>query len=96
MTLPFDRQIEHLLRRAGFGARSDELDMFRARVDPRRGRALLDYERCPDDVDQKIGQPGYVGMTVRGRVLAADRTSPTRGSAGCSGWCTPTGRCRRR
>ena len=26
MALPFDRQIEHLLRRAGYGARNDEID----------------------------------------------------------------------
>ena len=75
---------------------ADELDLFRAMSVRRRSTRCVDYEQIPDDVDSKIGQPGYVGTTTRGALLAADRTSPTRASAGCSGWCTPTGRCRRR
>jgi uncharacterized protein (DUF1800 family) len=65
MTLPFDPQIEHLLRRGGFGARSDELDVFRRESVRGAVERLLDYQSIPDDVDQKIGQPGYVGMTLR-------------------------------
>ena len=26
---------------------------------------LVNYDRFPDDVDSKIGQPGYVGVTAR-------------------------------
>lgn len=59
MALPIDRQFEHLLRRAGFGARSDELDTFR-QLSIRGAVALLtDYDDIPDDVDQKIGQASY-------------------------------------
>lgn len=62
MALPIDRQFEHLLRRAGFGARSDELDSFR-QLSIRGAVALLtDYDDIPDDVDEKIGQPGYAAI----------------------------------
>ncbi len=69
MALPFDRQYEHLLRRAGFGARSDELATFRRQSIRGAVSLLLNYESIPDDVDQKIGQPGYVGLTRRGDFL---------------------------
>lgn len=62
MALPLDRQFEHLLRRAGFGARNDELDTFR-QLSIRGAVALLtDYDDVPDDVDTKIGQIGYAGI----------------------------------
>ena len=57
---------------------------------------LLDYESVPDDVDSLIGTPGYINTTITGPFAAAGETSTTRASAGCSGWCTPTVRCRRR
>src|SRR5436309_3910366 len=63
----FDPQIEHLLRRAGFGARPDELDTYGSMSVPQAVDALLNYERVADDVDAKIGQPGYVGITTRGQ-----------------------------
>jgi uncharacterized protein (DUF1800 family) len=60
-------QIAHLLRRAGFGARPDELAFYTqfsldAAVD-----ALIDYQFVPDDVDDKRGASGYVGTTTRGQ-----------------------------
>src|SRR5688572_3054691 len=61
-----DPQFEHLLRRAGFGARPDELAAFGGRAFRGAIDALIDYETIPDDVDSKIGQPGYVGTTTRG------------------------------
>ncbi|HZR24511.1 MAG TPA: DUF1800 domain-containing protein [Vicinamibacterales bacterium] len=61
------RQIEHLLRRAGFGARPDEIDTYSALSIPAAVDTLLNYEEIADDVDTKIGQPGYVGMTVSGQ-----------------------------
>ena len=61
-----DPQVEHLLRRAGFGARPDELDVFRAESFSGAVSRLLNYDRIPDDVDGKIGQPGYALVTVRG------------------------------
>src|SRR5262249_51142678 len=51
--------LPHLLRRAGFGATSDELSLFGAMTLQGAVRYLVDYESIPDDVDSKIGQPGY-------------------------------------
>jgi uncharacterized protein (DUF1800 family) len=62
-----DRQIEHLLRRAGFGARPDELDVFREMSLPLAIDTLINYEDIPDLVDSLIGKPGYVGTTTRGQ-----------------------------
>ena len=61
-----DPRIQHLLRRAGFGASADDLAVF---GDLSYGSAvarLVNYESIPDDVDGKIGQPGYVGTTSNG------------------------------
>ena len=60
-------EIEHLLRRAGFGARPDELDRYGQMSVGRAIETLLDYASTPDDVDGKIQQPGYVGVTARGQ-----------------------------
>ncbi len=60
------RQIEHLLRRAGFGARPDELDYYGAMSIPQAVDTLINYDEIADDVDTRIGQPGYVGMTIAG------------------------------
>ena len=66
MAYILDPKIEHLLRRAGFGARQDELDVYRAESFSGALTRLLEYERIPDTVDDKIGQPGYVGLTSTG------------------------------
>ena len=55
-----DPKIEHLLRRAGFGARQDELDVYRAESFQGALTRLLEYQRIPDSVDSKIGVSGYV------------------------------------
>jgi len=62
-----DRQIEHLLRRAGFGARPDELDMYGQMSIPQAIDTLLNYESVTTDVDAFIGRPGYVNVTTRGQ-----------------------------
>src|SRR5439155_17085654 len=62
-----DRQIEHLLRRAGFGARPDELDTYGAMSIPQAVDALVNYERVSTDVDALIGRAGYVNVTTRGQ-----------------------------
>ena len=67
MAYVLDPKIEHLLRRTGCGARQDELDVYRAQSFGGALTRLLEYERIPDDVDQKIGRPGYVGVTTRGQ-----------------------------
>jgi uncharacterized protein (DUF1800 family) len=61
-----DPLIEHLLRRAGFGARPDELDRYGAMSLGDAVDALLEYDTVPDDVDGKIGKAGFVGTTTRG------------------------------
>ena len=59
-------QLEHLLRRAGFGMSADDLRLYeRMSVASVIGR-LLDYESMPDDVDSHIGDSAYVAVTARG------------------------------
>ena len=65
MAYTFDPQVEHLLRRAGFGARPDELDTYRAESFTGAVSRLINYEREPDDVDSRIGAPGHVLVTIR-------------------------------
>jgi len=66
MALAVDREIEHLLRRAGFGVRPDELDTFRNFSLNQAIDYLIDYEQVPDDVDSHIGQSGYAATTTTG------------------------------
>jgi len=54
----FDPQVEHLLRRGGFGARPDELDAYRQLSFTGSVTRLVEYDRIPDDVDSKIGKSG--------------------------------------
>ena len=61
-----DPQIEHLLRRAGFGARPDELDTYGSMSVGQAIDVLIDYGRVADDVDSKINQAGYAGVTSSG------------------------------
>ena len=63
-------QIEHLLRRAGFGASAEELAFYNEMSVPSVIDRLVDYERLPDDVDSKIGQSEYVGVATRGGAFA--------------------------
>ena len=66
MARTLNRQIEHLLRRAGFGARLDELDFYSGQTVSDVVDALVTGEQIPDDVDSNIGKSGYVGTTTRG------------------------------
>ncbi len=66
MPYAFDPHVEHLLRRAGFGGRPDEIDTYRAESFTGAVSRLINYDRIPDDVDTKIGRPGYAGTTSRG------------------------------
>src|SRR4029079_3602601 len=71
---PLDRErvrhgehvIEHLMRRAGFGAGQDEIDDYMELGLTAAVRQLLDYQSVPDDVDSLIGTPGYVATTSNG------------------------------
>jgi uncharacterized protein (DUF1800 family) len=57
--------VEHLLRRAGFGATPEERDKFSRYTVPNAIVALTSPTRLNTDVDQFLGTPGYVGITVR-------------------------------
>jgi uncharacterized protein (DUF1800 family) len=63
-------RVEHLLRRAAFGPNAQDLARFGDVSASIVSAHLLDYDRLPDDVDSKIGQPAYVGTTSRGRVFS--------------------------
>lgn len=59
------RQLEHLLRRAGFGASIDDLTQFQDLSVPVVTDMLLNPDD-DDDVDRHIGEQGYVSVTTRG------------------------------
>ena len=91
-----EQQIEHLLRRAGFGGSPDEIDLYAEVGVNGTIDLLLNYEQLPDDVDARIGQARLRRGDDTRAVPARTRTSPTRASAGCSAWSTRGARCRRR
>ena len=65
--MPFhDRQMMHVLRRAGFGARPDEVADFARRGLSATLDEFVNFTDIPDDVDGKIGTPGYAGTTSNG------------------------------
>jgi uncharacterized protein (DUF1800 family) len=70
--------IEHLLRRAGFGASQEEVDEFADLGFGRSVDRLIDYEQYPDTVDSSIGKPGSVGVTARGGFLPAANIADAR------------------
>ena len=78
MAATADRQIEHLLRRAGFGARPDELATYGPLSIAQAVATLVDYESIPDIVDSLIGEPGYVGTTVNGQFLPQSNINHAR------------------
>ena len=89
--------LEHLLRRAGFGASAGGAGGARGHVDVRGARLPAELRASsPTTWTSKIGQADYVSVTRARRRSRRTRTSRTRGSAGCSGWCTRSVRCRRR
>ena len=64
--------IDHLLRRAGFGVSAADVDIFsnmstRAAVD-----YLVDYEGRPDDVDARIGRPDHAQVDRPEHVFTPD------------------------
>ena len=73
-----DRYIEHLLRRAGFGARPDELDFYGGLSISDAVDAVVNYEQFPDTVDANIGKSGYVGITTRGAFAPASNIIDSR------------------
>jgi uncharacterized protein (DUF1800 family) len=64
-----EHAIEHLLRRAGFGASQDDIDDYMELGFGSTVRLLVNYESVPDDVDGLIGKTGYVAVTANGPFL---------------------------
>jgi uncharacterized protein (DUF1800 family) len=58
-----DPRVQHLLRRAGFGATSAEATTYSQRGFAATLDALVNFHSTPDDVDALIGQPGYALVT---------------------------------
>ena len=73
-----EQSIEHLLRRAGFGASQEEVDEFAELGFRRAVNYLLDYDDVEDNVDDFIGRPGFVGVTARGALAPADNITDAR------------------
>jgi uncharacterized protein (DUF1800 family) len=63
-----DLLIEHLLRRIGFGAGPGEVDQYAQLGYATALDRLINYESIHDGVDDLIGKPGYVALTVTGRL----------------------------
>jgi uncharacterized protein (DUF1800 family) len=61
-----DLLIEHLLRRAGFGASSADLATYSRLSYAQAVDRLVNYEALPDTVDANIGNAVFLGTTSRG------------------------------
>src|ERR1044071_8537495 len=57
--------IDHLLRRAGFGASAQDVDIFKDMSVARAVQYLVDYETHPDDVDERIGRPDHAQIATK-------------------------------
>ena len=64
-----DPLLAHLLRRAGFGASSDERASFAQMSYGEAVNRLVNYQLIPDTVDSHLGEAGYVGTTSAGAFL---------------------------
>ena len=73
-----DLLIEHLLRRAGFGATGPEIESYSDLGYATALDRLINYEQIFDNVDDLIGQPGYVGMTIVGPFTPATNIAHAR------------------
>ena len=58
-------EIDHLLRRAGFGVSTDDVDIFKDMSHTEAVAYLVNYEGRPDDVDERIGRPDHVQVATK-------------------------------
>jgi uncharacterized protein (DUF1800 family) len=58
-------ELDHLLRRAGFGASAADVETFRDMSPAAAVAYLVDYEGRPDDVDARIGRSDHVQVASR-------------------------------
>lgn len=73
-----DSLTEHLLRRAGFGGTGEEIEWYASLGFRGAVEQLLQYQRVPDDVDERIGTPGVARVTVRGTFLPGRNITDAR------------------
>jgi uncharacterized protein (DUF1800 family) len=76
-----EQDIDHLLRRAGFGATEEEVESYTSLAFGGYTFALsrlLSYQHIPDQVDDQIGKPGYVGITATGGFLPTSNIAHAR------------------
>jgi uncharacterized protein (DUF1800 family) len=59
-----DPAVDHLLRRAGFGASPADVETFRDMSPAVAVAHLVDYAGRPDDVDERIGRPDHVQVAT--------------------------------
>src|SRR5438105_2969675 len=59
--------LDHLFRRAGFGASAADLQAVAGMSYPAAVDYFVDFDKLGDDVDSKIGLSDYVGITTRGQ-----------------------------
>src|ERR1041384_7276271 len=58
-------EVDHLLRRAGFGISDVDVETCRDMRLDRVGSDPVDYEGRPDDVDARIGRPDHVQVSTK-------------------------------
>jgi uncharacterized protein (DUF1800 family) len=73
-----EQLIEHLLRRAGFGATLEEIDAYAELGYLGTVEKLLAADQVPDTTDDNIGKPGYVGVTTRGQFMPRTNITDAR------------------
>jgi uncharacterized protein (DUF1800 family) len=73
-----DSLIEHLLRRIGFGAAPGEIERYAALGYATALDRLINYESIHDEVDDLIGKPGHVALTVTGRLAPESNIAHAR------------------
>lgn len=61
-----DADIEHLLRRAGFGASPADIETFAGLSRSAAIAYLVDYEGRPDDADARMGRPDHALVSTEG------------------------------
>lgn len=61
-----DADLEHLLRRAGFGASPADVETFANMSRSAALTHLVDYEGRPDDVDARMGRPDHAQVSAYG------------------------------
>ena len=94
-----EQEIDHILRRAGFGATQEEVDSY-ARLafggtDASSWPGCCPTNRSPTPSTTNR-QARIRRRSPRAGSSSRRRTSPTRASAGCSGWSTQSARSRKR